>query len=521
MKRKDFIKAAGLGLISVPMISSLSKLKNLTDDFAQTERMPALFLGHGSPMNAIEDNEFVQGFKDQAKQLEKPNAIIVVSAHWETRGTYVTAMENPRTIHDFGGFPQALFDQQYPAPGHPALAQEVANLVQPGGTVHLDDKWGLDHGSWTVVKHMFPDADVPVIQLSIDRTQTPAYHYQLAQQLKQLRDKGVLIIGSGNIGWALKQLLKKDYDIKQGDIEDGFDANDLSQVADFLKGVDAVISAGPFAVNKNIASVAAENGIAYFDLTEDVETTEYIRSLKSENILMPQCGLAPGAINICAAGMMNQFDTVNEVLMRVGALPRFTTNEMSYYLSWSTNGLINEYCNEADAIYDGKSVKVMPLEGAEKIVIEGESFEAFNTSGGCATMCETFKNKVQNLSYKTIRYPGHLNHMKFLFNDLHLKKNKNVLEKLFDKEVPRTKNDVIIFFVKVIGLIDGVLQEKTYLRKIYGNEKFSAIQLTTASGVCSVLKMFLDGKITNEGFTKQESLSWDDFLNNNFGKVYA
>lgn len=199
MKRKDFIKAAGLGLISVPMISSLSKLKNLTDEFAHTERMPALFLGHGSPMNAIEDNEFVQGFKDQAKQLEKPNAIIVVSAHWETRGTYVTAMENPRTIHDFGGFPQALFDQQYPAPGHPALAQEVANLVQPGGTVHLDDKWGLDHGSWTVVKHMFPDADVPVIQLSIDRTQTPAYHYQLAQQLKQLRDKGVLIIGSGNM----------------------------------------------------------------------------------------------------------------------------------------------------------------------------------------------------------------------------------------------------------------------------------------------------------------------------------
>ena len=205
----------------------------------------------------------------------------------------------------------------------------------------------------------------------------------------------------------------------------------------------------------------------------------------------------------------------------VGALPRFTTNEMSYYLSWSTNGLINEYCNEADAIYEGKSVKLMPLEGAEKIVIEGESFEAFNTSGGCATMCETYENEVKNLSYKTIRYPGHLNHMKFLFNDLHLKKNKDVLEKLFDKEVPRTKNDVIIFFVKVIGLIDGVLQEKTYLRKIYGDEKFSAIQITTASGVCSVLKMYLDGKINSKGFTKQESLSWKDFLDNDFGKVYS
>jgi saccharopine dehydrogenase-like NADP-dependent oxidoreductase len=309
--------------------------------------------------------------------------------------------------------------------------------------------------------------------------------------------------------------------LKQGDIADGFDALDIEQVKDFLKGNDAVISAGPFKVNKNIAKVAADFGIAYFDLTEDVETTEYIKTLESKSILMPQCGLAPGAINICASGMMKEFDKVNEVLMRVGALPRFTTNEMSYYLSWSTNGLINEYCNEADAIYEGKPVKVMPLEGIEKIVIEGESFEAFNTSGGCATMCETYEDEVENLTYKTIRYPGHVSHMKFLFNDLHLKKNKEILEKLFDKEVPRTKNDVIIFFVKVIGVIDGVLQEKTYLRKIYGDEKLSAIQLTTASGVCSALKMYLDGKITNQGFTKQESLSWDDFLNNNFGKVYS
>tara|TARA_B100000900_G_scaffold58333_1_gene43882 strand:+ start:16 stop:1023 length:1008 start_codon:yes stop_codon:yes gene_type:complete len=328
------------------------------------------------------------------------------------------------------------------------------------------------------------------------------------------------IVGSGNIGWALKQLLNDDYDIKQGDITDGFDASDITQVKEFLQGVDAVISAGPFALNKNIAQVAAEESIGYFDLTEDVDTTDFIKSLKSESILMPQCGLAPGAINICAAGMMEEFDEVKEVLMRVGALPRFTTNEMSYYLSWSTNGLINEYCNEADAIYEGKPIKVMPLEGSEKLVIEGESFEAFNTSGGCATMCETYANKVENLTYKTIRYPGHLNHMKFLFNDLHLKKNKDILEKLFDKEVPRTKNDVIIFFVKVIGLIDGVLQEKTYLRKIYGNDKFSAIQLTTASGACSVLKMHLDGKISNKGFIRQESLSWNDFIDNKFGNIY-
>ena len=328
------------------------------------------------------------------------------------------------------------------------------------------------------------------------------------------------IIGKGNIGWAIKELLKNDYDIKQGDITDGFDARDIEQVRVFLKDVDAVISAGPFAINKNIGAVAAELNIGYFDLTEDVETTEFIRGIKSNNVMMPQCGLAPGAINICAASLMKEFDHVSEVMMRVGALPRFTTNEMSYYLSWSTNGLINEYCNEADAIYEGKSIKVMPLEGAEKMIIEGESYEAFNTSGGCATMCETFEHKVDNLSYKTIRYPGHLNHMKFLFNDLHLKKNKDVLEKLFDKEVPRTTNDVIIFFVKVIGEIEGVLQEKTYLRKIYGDDRFSAIQRTTASGVCSCLEMYFKDQIPKNGFTKQESIVWEDFTANQFGSVY-
>ena len=331
----------------------------------------------------------------------------------------------------------------------------------------------------------------------------------------------VAIIGKGKIGWSIKQLLREDYEIKHGDITEGLDAREISQVKDFLKDMDAVISAGPFVINKNIATVAAEMGIGYFDLTEDVETTEFIRTLNSKSVMMPQCGLAPGAINICAAGMMDKFDKVSEVMMRVGALPRFTNNEMSYYLSWSTNGLINEYCNDADAIYEGKCIKVLPLEGAEKLMIEGEAYEAFNTSGGCATMCETYENKVDNLSYKTIRYPGHLNHMKFLFNDLHLKKNKEILEKLFDKEVPRTTNDVIVFFVKVIGEIDGILQEKTYQKKIYGDERFSAIQRTTASGVCSVLEMFISTKIPSKGFIKQESILWEDFIDNKFGEVYC
>jgi len=206
MNRKSFLKLAGITAVSIPVMTTLSKLEYLGDTFGNTKKMPALFLGHGSPMNGIEDNEFVQGFKQQGELLEKPNAIIVISAHWETKGTYVTAMQNPRTIHDFGGFPQKLFDVQYPAPGHPALAKQLTELVQPENTVQLDDKWGLDHGSWTVVKHLFPDANVPVIQLSIDYSLSPKEHYQLAQQLKKLRDKGILIIGSGNMVHNLRKV---------------------------------------------------------------------------------------------------------------------------------------------------------------------------------------------------------------------------------------------------------------------------------------------------------------------------
>ena len=199
MKRKEFLTIAGMTAISIPMISALSKLEVIADTFGNSQKMPVLFLGHGSPMNGIEDNEFVREFKRQGEELDKPNAIIVVSAHWETRGTYVTAMENPRTIHDFGGFPKELYEVQYPAPGHPELAKQIADLVEPKNTVELDDKWGLDHGSWTVVKHLFPNADIPVIQLSLDRSLSPNDHYLLAQQLRKLREKGILIIGSGNM----------------------------------------------------------------------------------------------------------------------------------------------------------------------------------------------------------------------------------------------------------------------------------------------------------------------------------
>ncbi|MHC5200616.1 4,5-DOPA-extradiol-dioxygenase [Myroides sp. LJL119] len=179
-------------------MSDLNELYKTSQRFANTQKMPVLFLGHGSPMNAIEENQFVASFKKLAITLPKPNAILCISAHWFTKGTKVTAMEMPRTIHDFGGFPQELFDVQYPAAGNPILAKETKDLLLPE-FVELDHKWGLDHGAWSVIKHLYPKADIPVIQLSIDYTKTAEFHYKLAQKLNSLRYKGVLIIGSGNI----------------------------------------------------------------------------------------------------------------------------------------------------------------------------------------------------------------------------------------------------------------------------------------------------------------------------------
>ena len=195
-------------MATLPAIGTLMKLNELnkiTDSFERTELMPALFLGHGSPMNAIEENEFVAGFRALGEELTRPRAILCISAHWETEGTFVTAMANPRTIHDFGGFPRKLYEVQYPAPGFPALAQETKELVSKA-QVGLDEKWGLDHGAWSVIKHIYPNADVPVIQMSIDYTRPPRYHYELATEIASLRRKGVLIIGSGNMVHNLRMV---------------------------------------------------------------------------------------------------------------------------------------------------------------------------------------------------------------------------------------------------------------------------------------------------------------------------
>ena len=197
IEKKDFLKSIAI-LPLAGFAMNLNKLSTLTDPFESTAKMPVLFVGHGSPMNAIETNEFSLEWQKLGKLLPKPNAILCISAHWETRGTFVTAMEKPQTIHDFGGFPQALFDVQYPAHGSPELAKETKDIVSKTD-VGLDEKWGLDHGAWSVIKRFYPEADVPVIQMSLDYYQNPQYHYDLAKELASLRSKGVLIIGSGNM----------------------------------------------------------------------------------------------------------------------------------------------------------------------------------------------------------------------------------------------------------------------------------------------------------------------------------
>ncbi len=197
MDRKRFL----LSLAALPFVSKamqLNELTSITDHFKPSERQPVLFLGHGSPMNAIQENEFVAQFRKVGNEIPRPQAILCVSAHWETDGTQVTAMATPRTIHDFGGFPPELFATQYPAPGSPELAAGTKELVT-STTVGLDKEWGLDHGAWSVIKHLYPKADVPVVELSLDRSLSPAQHYALAKELGALRDRGVLIVGSGNL----------------------------------------------------------------------------------------------------------------------------------------------------------------------------------------------------------------------------------------------------------------------------------------------------------------------------------
>ncbi len=295
-----------------------------------------------------------------------------------------------------------------------------------------------------------------------------------------------------------------------------------------LKDAVLVVSACSFQLNQAIAEVALNTGCSYFDLTEDVATTKLIKTLaakaKPGQIFMPQCGLAPGFIGILANHLAKGFDELDFVKMRVGALPLYPSNMMMYNLTWSTDGLINEYCNACEAIVDGKVRALQPLEGLERFSMDGVDYEAFNTSGGLGTLCETFEGKLNRLDYKTVRYDGHCHLMKFLTQSLRLGQRRELLKDILEKAVPMTLQDVVLVFCSVAGYIDGKYVQNTNARKIYHGqlygESWSSIQLTTASGLAAVVDLHLEGKLPTQGFVSQEAVAYEDFIENRFGSVY-
>jgi saccharopine dehydrogenase-like NADP-dependent oxidoreductase len=350
------------------------------------------------------------------------------------------------------------------------------------------------------------------------------------------------ILGAGKVGIAIAALLDVTRfvdsvalaDVHSPESLDGLrkarfrrlDALLEPDLASFVIDCDAIVSAAPYYLNKAIAQVCAQFDRSYFDLTEDVDTANFIRGLAagSRTTFMPQCGLAPGAINIVASGLAHSFKVVRSVEMRVGALPLSASNQMKYYLSWSTAGLINEYCHCGEALYQGRRMPTLPLDGVEHLTIDGVEYEAFNTSGGVATMCESFEGRVGELNYKTLRYPGHRDLMKFLLNDLNLSQKQDLLTQIFDQEVPLTFSDVVIVYVNSVGQEEGGLLQRSFVKKIYagtvGGRPLSALQLSTAAGVVAVIELFARGLLP-AGFVKQESIALDQFFDTQWGgRVY-
>ncbi len=355
----------------------------------------------------------------------------------------------------------------------------------------------------------------------------------------------VLLLGAGKIGRMIASLLTDsgDYEVLVADADadalqriaertqvqtQQVDATDRSQLAAAMGDADSVISALSFRFNPLIAEVALETGTSYFDLTEDVETTRSVREISAKavtgQIFMPQCGLAPGFISIVANHLTQSFDQLDKVQMRVGALPQFPTGALKYNLTWSTDGLINEYCNPCEAIHEQQRIEVLPLEGLEHFSLDGVRYEAFNTSGGLGTLCETLDGKVRELNYKTVRYLGHRELMILLVNELRLSERQDLLKEILENAVPITFQDVVVTFCTVTGMKNGELVQITDARKIYskplGNENWSAIQITTAAGICAVVDMHAAGELTSQGFVRQEEVDFTKFLANRFGQHY-
>ena len=354
----------------------------------------------------------------------------------------------------------------------------------------------------------------------------------------------ILLLGAGKIGAIISELLAAtgDYEVVVADRDqaslDGLphyaavkpmvlDVTDSTALNAAMQGKFAALSALPFDFTRFVAEAAVASGVHYLDLTEDVACTKLVKSLAStaSSALIPQCGLAPGFITVVAYELTRQFDRLKNVHMRVGALPKYPSNGLKYNLTWSTDGLINEYCNPCEAIVDGEFTQVLPMEELESFSLDGVDYEAFNTSGGLGTLCETLAGKVENLNYRTVRYPGHRDIMKLLLQDLGLKDRRPLLKEIFETALPLTRQDVVLVFVNVSGYKDGKLVQETYANKIYNQvingKQWSAIQITTAAGICAALDLLAEGKLPQKGFVRQEDINFDDFIANRFGQYYS
>ncbi|HEV2285162.1 MAG TPA: saccharopine dehydrogenase C-terminal domain-containing protein [Steroidobacteraceae bacterium] len=359
----------------------------------------------------------------------------------------------------------------------------------------------------------------------------------------------VLILGAGKIGALISGLLAESgsYRVQLADMDGAaaesvvrahggtgltaltLDASQPGALEQHLRAhpVDAVISGLPYYCNRVVAEAARKAGAHYFDLTEDVEVTRAVRAIAAgaSQAFVPQCGLAPGFISIAAAELITHFDELRSVKLRVGALPQHPNNVLKYSLTWSTEGLINEYGNPCQAVSDGRMTEVAPLEGLEEIEIDGMRYEAFNTSGGLGSLAETHGAHCETMNYKTIRYPGHCEQMRLLMNDLKLNQDRGTLKRILENAVPQTLQDVVIVYAAVTGKQDGQLREENYVNKIYpqviAGRLWSAIQVSTAAGITAVVDLVLSSPAEYHGFVAQEQFRLTDILANRFGRYYA
>ena len=361
--------------------------------------------------------------------------------------------------------------------------------------------------------------------------------------------RNVMVAGAGKIGSLITCLLADsgDYNVHLADRRfTGADVARLLVAIPSIKTVEldvtshkaveayirkhkisAIISSLPYFLNVHIAEIAKSANTHYFDLTEDTSTATSVKilSLDSDKAFVPQCGLAPGFISIVANSLMQEFDTCHQAKLRVGALPERSSNGLNYSLTWSTDGLINEYGNPCYGIEGGKQVIMAPLEGVELIQLDGCEYEAFNTSGGVGSLGELYLGKIQTLNYKTMRYPGHCEKMHFLMNDLKLNSDRPTLKRILEQAIPKTYQDIVLIYVAVEGIKQGELNETSYLKKIYPQTirgiLWSAIQVSTAAGVCSVVDIVLKDEDSYHGLVLQESIPLSDVISSRFGHYFA